>query len=255
MSFLDRVQGYLHEKARAQREVIVVGPFTLYLHVSRDHVSENWAMPHEAAEWIPLDTVEATARFFERRARTPQFQSLDTFAPLLGTAMNAAGYGVVTQQPVLICTKEWLRLPNNAPPLSMVVISADSDLDDVAEGWTVNAQGFDAGAAAATLKEAEAFRQTLISSRAITAKLDGEAVGAGMFTELHEGVTELVGITTVQPMRGRGIGAAVTAYLTELAFENGADLAFLVAASPQASRVYGRVGYKHVANLVAWSKE
>lgn len=254
MDFLDRVQGYLHEKARAQREVIAVPPFMLYLHLGNDDVGESWAMPHASTTDVLSEGSLAAERFFQRRSRTPHIQALDSLWPRLGEQLIGFGYTLASQLPVLICTADRLRHPD-APPLSMTVLSAESNLTDVAEGWTVNAQGFDPVAAAATSEEATEFRQSLITSRAVTAKLNGAAVGAGMFTEQHEGVTELVGITTLQPFRGRGIAAAVTASLTELAFANGADLTFLVAASPQASRVYQRVGYRQIANLMSWIKK
>jgi predicted GNAT family acetyltransferase len=73
-----------------------------------------------------------------------------------------------------------------------------------------------------------------------------------MFTEIHEGVTELVGITTLSPFRRRGIAAALTAYMTLIAFQQGATLVFLIAANAQAGRVYERAGFLPCATRVIY---
>jgi hypothetical protein len=70
-------------------------------------------------------------------------------------------------------------------------------VEEICEGLDTNALGFDPQAEGATLHEAEEFRSSLLLSQAFTAYLHEHPVGAGMFTEIHEGLTELVGITTV----------------------------------------------------------
>jgi predicted GNAT family acetyltransferase len=104
-----------------------------------------------------------------------------------------------------------------------------------------------------TRQEIEVFRQSLVTARSFTARWDGEGVAAGMFTEIEEGVTELAGITTLEPYRRCGIASALTATITEAAFDHGAGITFLIAASSAASRVYQRVGYIHVAHLMTWT--
>ena len=59
-------------------------------------------------------------------------------------------------------------------------------------------------------------------------------------------VAELVGIGTAQRARGRGIGAAVTALLADVARGAGADLVFLAAGDDTATRVYERVRFHRV---------
>ena len=49
---------------------------------------------------------------------------------------------------------------------------------------------------------------------------------------------ELVGITTLEPYRRRGIGAYLTAYAARTAFSLGVDLVFLSTSNPAARRVY-----------------
>jgi predicted GNAT family acetyltransferase len=96
------------------------------------------------------------------------------------------------------------------------------------------------------------FRQSLILSRAFLARLHGQPVAAGMFTEIHGELTELVGITTLESFRRRGIASALTAYMTRIAFQQGATQVFLIAANAQAGRVYECVGFRALATQVVY---
>ena len=64
-----------------------------------------------------------------------------------------------------------------------------------------------------------------------------------MFTSPRAGVTELMGIATLEQYRGRGIAAALTAYMASAAFTQGCDLVFLTAVSAAARRAYERAGF------------
>jgi predicted GNAT family acetyltransferase len=70
-----------------------------------------------------------------------------------------------------------------------------------------------------------------------------------MFEVIHEGITELVGITTLAPFRRRGIATFLTAFATHTAFTQGAKATFLVPENEQAGRVYERVGYHLHGNI------
>lgn len=152
----------------------------------------------------------------------------------------------------MLCTPETLRPPPVIPGLTLLALSSTSPFEEVEAGWNLNALGFDPAAAPGTPEEVEAFRRGLVTSRAFIARLNGQGVGAGMFDEIHDGVTELTGITTLMPYRGRGIAAALTAGAAQNAFAQGVQLAFLVADNEQAGRVYERIGFRHVTNLVEW---
>src|SRR3712207_1878245 len=140
----------------------------------------------------------------------------------------------------MVCTPQTYCPAPPVPGLTMKVLSADSALADIREGLDVNALGFDPQAARSTDAEAQAFRSGLTASRAFTALLDREPAGAGMFNPPHDGVTEVVGVATLEQFRRRGVAASLTAYATRLAFEQGVEVVFLGAADEHAGRVYER---------------
>ncbi|MFZ1752543.1 MAG: GNAT family N-acetyltransferase [Caldilineaceae bacterium] len=249
-----RVQGYLHVKARAGRESLAVGGFTLYLPVRTETGGVGLAVPNRPDCALNSSVLERIEGIAAKRGHRVCVHGLDSFAPALTAALPAAGYGLSEQTPLLVCEPGQVILPP-LEPLEMVTVSADSPLEDVAENWNINARGFDPETTLAGAGDAEDFRRILEKSRAFTARLNGVGVSAGMYTDIIDGVTELVGIATLQAYRRRGFGGALTAFATQTAFADGATLAFLTAASQEASRVYQRVGFRQVGELLLVAKK
>lgn len=248
-----RVQGYLHIKARAGRESLVVGGFTLYLPMGNERGGVGLALPNRPDCALNPSLLERIERIAAKRGHTACFHWLDCFAPELTASLGAIGYGVREATPLLFCLPGQIVLPPTEP-LEMVTIGADSPLEDVAENWNINARGFDPTAALAAPGDVESFRSSLEKSRAFTARLNGVGVSAGMYTGILDGVTELVGIATLQEYRRQGFGGALTAFATQTAFADGASLAFLTAASDEAGRVYQRVGFRLAGELILMAK-
>ena len=73
-----------------------------------------------------------------------------------------------------------------------------------------------------------------------------------MFNPPRDGLAELVGIATLEPLRRRGVATAVTARLARVAFEQGVTAAFLTAADEGAGRVYERAGFRRVGTMLAY---
>jgi GNAT superfamily N-acetyltransferase len=249
-----RVQGYVQVKARAGRESLIVGGFTLYLPMGTETGGVSLALPNQPDSALNPSVLERIEHIAAKRGHTVCFHWLDCYAPGLVASLNGAGYGVQESTPLLVCEPGQVISPAT-DPLEMVALSADSPLEDVAENWNINARGFDPSATLAQPADVLDFRRILEKSRAFTARLDGVGVSAGMYTDIHEGVTELVGIATLQAYRRRGFGGALAAFATQTAFADGATLAFLTAASEEASRVYQRVGFRPVGNLLLLAKQ
>jgi ribosomal protein S18 acetylase RimI-like enzyme len=72
----------------------------------------------------------------------------------------------------------------------------------------------------------------------------GEPAGGGVCTAISDGVGELAGIGVRARYRRRGLGAAITAYLTEAGFRAGATELFLTPGGEGAERIYERAGFR-----------
>lgn len=250
----DRILDYLHARARQQCEVIGVPPFTLYLHLTSPMAEDSVALPNApfqaAVAWM-LPQVDS---FFARRRRMPRIQFLDGQCPGLEENLTDAGYVLDEKFPLLGCEPCALRMPTPTVPMTVTTVNADSPDDLVAENWVLNTEGFTGRAATATDNDVAFYRRVLGRGRAFSAYVDGVGVGAGMFHEPLMRVSEIAGITTLPAYRGKGIASALTALVTAAAFDAGVSLAWLVAASPEASRIYLRLGYEFYGHLVTLIK-
>lgn len=78
----------------------------------------------------------------------------------------------------------------------------------------------------------------------------GAVLGGGLALAIVDGTTEVAGIAVLEPYRGRGIAAAITARLTREAHESGAHTAFLTPGDLGIGNVYARVGYQPAGECV-----
>jgi GNAT superfamily N-acetyltransferase len=147
---------------------------------------------------------------------------------------------------VLCCGRPGLHELAAPDGAELITVGTGSLTADIAESLTVNEQGFDPSAAAATAAQAEAFRPELAGCAAVTVRLAGTGVSAGMYTAVRDGVTELTGIATLEPYRRRGLAGLVVATLAGLAFDSGADLVFLTTSDEHARGAYRRAGFAEI---------
>jgi len=89
----------------------------------------------------------------------------------------------------------------------------------------------------------------------VVARRDGQPVATAMTFE-SDGVASLQWVGTVSSARGTGLGALVTTWATNLAFERGASSCTLQA-SPMGEPIYRALGYETIyryAECVRWPK-
>jgi predicted GNAT family acetyltransferase len=99
--------------------------------------------------------------------------------------------------------------------------------------------------------DAMAFRRGLIRDGhllVVVAENDDGPVAAGGAMP-RGAVAELTGIATLPAWRRRGVGAMVTAALTQAAAAAGVRTVFVSAGDEDVARVYERVGFRRVASV------
>lgn len=250
----ERVQRYIIERQQAKRAATVVGPFTVLLDPDDDAIEDNLACPHTPATEAPEQWLTSLQAAFASYRRRPAIQWLTGYAPQLEATLRATGFTEHSRETLLVCSPGELHSPASIPGLSVITISDTSSVAEMRENLDTNARGFDpANAQPATDEQAAQFLLELISARAFTARRDGRAVAAGMYSEPREGVTELAGIATLEPYRGQGLAAALTARMTQAAFANGCDLVYLTTTNPIAARVYERIGFRPIGEMLTYA--
>jgi N-acetylglutamate synthase-like GNAT family acetyltransferase len=78
----------------------------------------------------------------------------------------------------------------------------------------------------------------------------GEAVGTAQFPAPQAGVTEISGVGVLAQSRRRGIGAALTWHVLELAFASGVEVAWLSPEDDDVERIYVRSGFSRVCDAL-----
>ena len=254
MLSLARLQEYLRFKAGQHHEVVPLLPFLLFFHETDTSPESNYAFLEGSGGDHLQDPLKKLPTLFTERHRIPRLQFIEEACTQLTQVLRSSGWTEQERSSVMICTPQTYQPASHVPGLTIITLSQTSSIEEICEGLDANALGFDPLAQPATPQEAEEFRRDLLISRAFTARLNGQPVGAGMFTDIHEEMTELVGIATLEAFRRRGIATALTAFMTQTAFSQGATLIFLIAANEQAGRVYERVGFRPQATLVVYEK-
>ena len=132
-----------------------------------------------------------------------------------------------------------------APPeLEVVRVAAPAD---VAEFELVSARGF--GGEDATVEVPFHPPSILADPRMVmlTGRVAGDPVAAAMSYRTHAAVG-IYGVATVASARGRGYATALTRALID------PDLPALLSPSPEAERLYGRLGFERVGELRQWHR-
>ena len=254
MLSLARLQEYLRFKAGQHHEVVPLLPFLLFFHETDTSPESNYAFLEGPGGDHLQDPLKKLPTLFTERHRIPRLQFIEESCKRLAQVLRSSGWTEQERSSVMICTPQTYQPAPHVSGLTIITLSQTSSIEEICEGLDANALGFDPHAQPATLQEAEEFRRDLLLSRAFTARLNGQLVGAGMFTDIHEEMTELVGIATLEAFRRRGIATALTAFMTQTAFSQGATLVFLIAANEQAGRVYERVGFRPQATFVVYEE-
>ncbi|NED30757.1 GNAT family N-acetyltransferase, partial [Streptomyces anulatus] len=87
------------------------------------------------------------------------------------------------------------------------------------------------------------------------AVLDGAPAGVGGCSAAIDGLSELAGLAVAAPFRRRGVGAALSAWLTERAFAQGCRTVWLEPGDADVERVYAGIGYRRIGEKVNISLE
>lgn len=140
-----------------------------------------------------------------------------------------------------------------------VVIERVEDEARLADVVAVNAEAYATyGLPAEVLPELFDNASALVNDPAahvVVARRDGAAVATAMTFE-SDGVASVQWVGTVSSARGSGLGALVTTYVTNAAFERGASSCTLQA-SPMGEPIYRALGYETVyrySEYVRWPK-
>jgi GNAT superfamily N-acetyltransferase len=230
--------------ARRQYDAVKVPPFTLFFHETDPLPYFNYAIPDSPASGDltePLDRLEAE---FHARHRVPRFEFVEACAPRLAAALEAHGFALETRPQLMVCPRGKERAAAAVSGLEVAVLETATALEEFIAFLDVQRRAFGLQTAPAPSDEvARNLRETLGEGFAFLARIAGEPVATAMIQPPHDGLTELVGVATLEAFRRRGIGGFLSFAAVRAAFDRGVSLAFLSAADERAGRVYEAAGF------------
>ena len=247
---------FLRHTAHLQYPALSLPAFTLFLHPSDPNPESNYALPDSPNPDPLAAALDRLREVCARHERRPRIMFVEQYAPGLATGLRAQRFAESGRAPLLICTAESLR-PSQAPQRFGVAILDEGTPDRAVRAHLeVHARGFDPRSTESFDDEAvERFQHDLEIVTAFTAYLDGVPVAAATLLPAYGGLAELVGITTLAPFRGQGIGGALAVAATRHALAGSVDTVSLVAADQQASRVYTRIGFHAGGTLLTYDDD
>lgn len=247
------MQAYLHHAAEKTYRAIPVPPFTVFIHPGDDLPYFNYAIPTQACAGPIEDALARLKAVFREQNRQPRLEFIAEFAPDLPAQLGRAGFAEEARQWGMACTPQSFAPPPDVPGLAITALSACASVAEAQAFLTLQNRAFDPGyAEETTAANAEHFLRGLGDGAMLIARLNGEAIAAGLYTHPIDGLTELAGLATLEPFRGRGIATALTTAAVRRAFDHGAETVYLCAADERAGRVYRRVGFAPCATVLAY---
>ncbi|MBV8302146.1 MAG: GNAT family N-acetyltransferase [Candidatus Dormibacteraeota bacterium] len=244
------VMGYVRSVSTARSEVVRSAPFVAILARGNPGRHWNYAIPDDDAE-PTAEEVEALARLFTDRGLSPRVELVRQAAPAVPAALEAAGFSVDEDLPLMTCTQETavaLPVPDG---ITLCAPATDAELLAMAAMQHRNfGEPLPAGR-----PDVDRQRGTLSQGGILLMALNpaGEVVGAGVAAPEHARTREIVGVAVEAAWRRRGIAGAVVAAITAEALSTGCDSVFLEAA-PGAGGAYERAGFRYSASAVHYAR-
>lgn len=242
------IQAYIRRTAAAGRDIEQIGPFLATFSRNSSSPFLNYAIPDAGAR-PTRDDVAALAAAYERRGLIPRLEYLPKLAPDVESALLAGGFTVTDRLPLMACADSEATGQPVPAGIELVVPGTDEELRNLIDAQR---EAFGESEPAGDADVAGYRRQLSTGGLAVLARdaVTGEPAGGGTCTPISDGVTEIGGIAVRPAFRNRGVGAAITAYLTAAAHRAGAGTAFLTPAGEPQERIYRRVGFDTIDEVV-----
>ncbi|MFI5118952.1 MAG: GNAT family N-acetyltransferase [Thermoanaerobaculia bacterium] len=257
LALLERIQAQMRAVARRLYDAVPVPPFTLFFHATDALPYFNYAIPDGPAAAsgnlaAPLELLEAE---FHARRRVPRFEFVEACAPRLGKALQAHGFALENRAELMVCPRGEERTAPAVSGLDVATLDSGTALGEFVTFLDVQRRAFGLPAATQPSDEnARSLRETLSDGLAFLARIAGEPVATAMIQPPHDGLTELVGVSTLEKFRRRGIGGFLSFAAVRAAFDRGVSLAFLSAADARAGRVYEGAGFSPAGHSLFYSR-
>jgi ribosomal protein S18 acetylase RimI-like enzyme len=245
------VHAYLRASLRRGRECEQIGPFLAAFAPASDNPFFNYAIPDDGATASTAD-VTALIEAYVRRGRKPRLEYVPEVAPAIEPALVAAGF--VAEGRLALMGFDLGRATDPILPEGFEIVAPESDEELLGVRIVQHeAYGEPEPPGEANVRSLQANLASGAGA-ALIRTIDGrDPAGAGEYTTMIDGVTEVTSIGVRPTYRRRGLAAAVTSHLVRAAQSAGATTVFLMANEDE-ERIYSRVGFTTEATILHISR-
>lgn len=241
------IQAYLRVAASRTRETEQIGPFLATFTPASANPYLNYAIPNHGAMPTNADIAALVAAFVQHE-RKPRLEYVSGLAPEVEPALVANGFTVEARTPLMVCPPDAVH---EFPPPDGIELLTPSTDDEILGMIAAQNEAYGEGPPSPDQvprrREALASGGFAIMARDIAA---GEIVGGGICDVPAQGATELAGIGVRVAFRRRGIAQAMAARLTHDALAAGTTTVFLMAEGEPEARIYRRVGFVDIGEVL-----
>jgi ribosomal protein S18 acetylase RimI-like enzyme len=228
----------------------IMRPFVLFINDEITVFAYNYA---DVVPWSAMpgrERIEEVMAHYRARGHGPHFNfTLETAPEGLAEALPAAGCALESRKYVM-----FQHEPIDLPVPADVRLGVTGPEDVRAAGHILSVS-FGSGESAwqePTLRARLVARMRTAGMRQLGAWVDGQ-LAAAVHLHTAAGVGHITGMATAPEFRGRGLAGLLTAYAARCAREEGVALIALEVATPEAERVYARIGFSRAAERVEYS--
>jgi ribosomal protein S18 acetylase RimI-like enzyme len=241
------IQSYIRFAASDGRDVEQVGPFLATFDRYSDNPYRNYAIPDDEAE-PSSDDVTALIAAYEHHRRTPRLEYLTSIAPTAESALLMGGFMVEGRLPLMTCSLGSLRDLPMPPDVEFVSPVTD---DDFLATATVQQEAY--GGPPLDQHDIDRLRVNVATGGIVVLArnmVTGEPIGAGLCSVPRNGITEIAAVGVRPAYRRRGVASALTVQLVRQSFDAGVTMPFLMAAHEAEERIYARVGFTKISQIL-----
>lgn len=245
-ALLERIDRQVIAVNSATRECVEIGPFVAMFDPTTEIFYANYAVP--TRDGATPDDVQNLIEGFGSRNRMPRLEFRREAQPALSAALEAAGFTLKSQHPVMLCEPADF-VPHVSPKVDVRMLGSD---DDVLPFLRVADEAFGM-VGPIDASRVEHTRAALARGAWIAALgwIDDDPAGCAVLTP-HEGIAELAGVGTANAFRRRGVASSVSSALMADFFQTG-DAVWLSAGDETAEAVYRRLGFRTVGTQANYS--
>lgn len=248
---LDSYETYLVERNHSMGCLVAIRrPFVLFTNDEIPVSCYNYADVVPWSEMPGRKRIEEVIAHYRARGYYPHFNfTLETAPEGLGEALQSAGCALGSRRYVMF------QLESIDLSVPAGVCLGETSPEDVRAAGRILSVSFGSVESAwqePTLRARLVAHMRAAGMRQLGAWVDGQLAAAA---HLHAvaGVGHITGVATAPEFRGRGLAGLLTAYAARFAREEGAALVALEVATPDAERVYARIGFRRAAERVEYS--